>query len=131
MKLVVPEVGSTDAAAVWGAADRTVSSRALYPEARSALGRAIRSRRVRRTNVLTARALIESLWNDLDRVELTGGVARRAGDLAEHYGLRAYDAVHLASFEHLGDPEAMLVSADEELIGAAQALGFTTIRPQA
>ncbi|HZO98542.1 MAG TPA: type II toxin-antitoxin system VapC family toxin [Gaiellaceae bacterium] len=76
-----------------------------------------------------ARRRIEALWAATDRVELTDELACRAGDLAERHGLRAHDAVHLASFEEVGDPETVLVSGDEELLGAARSLGFATIRP--
>ncbi|MBD0330449.1 MAG: hypothetical protein ICV64_10155 [Thermoleophilia bacterium] len=55
--------------------------------------------------------------------------SRRAGHLAEPYALQAYDAVHLASLEQIGDSEVALVSAGDELVEAARSLGFTTIRP--
>jgi predicted nucleic acid-binding protein len=60
---------------------------------------------------------------------LTIEVARRAGDPAEQLGLRAYEAVHLASLEHVGDDDALLVAADEELLAAASALGYAIGRP--
>jgi len=76
-----------------------------------------------------ARRRIEALWAAVDRIGLTAALARRAGDLADQHRLRAYDAVHLASLEYVGDPETVLVSADEELLDAARSMGFTTIRP--
>lgn len=69
---------------------------------------------------------LERFWAAIDRVEPTEALARRAGELADAHGLRAYDAVHLASFEQVADPEAVLVSADGELVDAARSLGFTT-----
>jgi predicted nucleic acid-binding protein len=76
----------------------------------------------------SARSRIEALWAAVDRIELTEALARRAGELAERHRLRAYDAVHLASLEHAGNPETVLVSADDELVDAARSLGFATIR---
>jgi uncharacterized protein len=100
----------------------------LYPEARAAIGRAHRMGRLRSPELRRIRRRINALWAAVDRIGLTDLLAHRAGDLAEHYGLRAYDAVHLASLEQVGDPEVVLVSADEELVEAARSMGFTTIR---
>ncbi len=76
-----------------------------------------------------ARRRIEALWAAVDRVELTTALARRAGELADQHRLRAYDAVHLASLECVADPETVLVSADEELLGAARSMAFMTMSP--
>lgn len=126
MKLVVPEQGSEGALAAWGAADRVLSSQLLYPEARSALGRAARSGRLGRDEVPAARALVERLWRDLDRLGLTESLARQAGELADERGLRGYDAVHLASALSVADPGTVVVAADGELLAAARALGLAT-----
>ncbi len=56
----------------------------------------------------------------------TAALLRGAGDLAEEHGLRAYDAVHLASLEQIADAETVLVAADGDLPAAARARGFTT-----
>lgn len=128
MKLAVPEPGASDAIAAWLRADRVVSSLLLYPEARSALGRAIRSRRLVGGRERRARRLLERLWADVGRVGVSASLAVRAGELAEEHRLRAYDAVHLASLEAVGDAETVLVSADLDLVRAAGALGFATVR---
>lgn len=125
----MPEAGSDEVLAIWNDAERVLSSLLLYPEARAALGRAVHSRRLGGKHVPVARALAESLWSDIDRIGLTEPLVRRAGDLAEQHRLRAYDAVHLASFEHVDEPETLFVSADVELLDAAGAMGFTTVRP--
>lgn len=123
----MPEPGAAEVAGAWLGADRRVSSLLLYPEARAALARALRAGRLDPHRALTARRRVEALWAALDRVELTEALAQRAGDLAERCRLRGYDAVHLASLEHLGRDETVLVSADEELLGAAGTLGFMTV----
>lgn len=84
--------------------------------------------RLRQRELAPARRRIEALWAAIDRIELTEAIARRAGDLAERYRLRAYDAVHLASVEQVADTDAVLVSADDELVEAARTMGLTTIR---
>lgn len=107
-----------------------MSSLILYPEARAALGRARRLGRLDDRALAATRRRVEALWTALDRIDLTPEIAQRAGVLAELCGLRAYDSVHLASLEHAGDADTMLVSADEELLDAAQSLGFSTMRPR-
>jgi hypothetical protein len=72
---------------------------------------------------------IESLWAAIDRVELSERLARRAGGLATEHRLRAYDAVHLASLESVDDRDTLLVSADNALLDAARARGFSTVAP--
>ncbi len=106
-----------------------MSSLLLYPEARAAVARAERMGRLGQRQLGLARRRIEALWAAIDRILLTATLARRAGDLADQHGLRAYDAVHLASLEHVADTETVLVSGDEELLAAARAMGLATIRP--
>jgi hypothetical protein len=124
----VPERGSQEAVEVWVGAERVLSSLLLYPEARSAIGRAVRLRRLRREELPAVRALAERLWRDVGRVGLTEGLARNAGELAEAHGLRGYDAVHLASAASVADDDLVLVSADEKLLATARSLGFRTVR---
>ena len=47
LKLIIAEPGEEAALGVWGDADEVVASVLLYPEARAALARARRGRRVR------------------------------------------------------------------------------------
>jgi predicted nucleic acid-binding protein len=104
-----------------------VSSLLLYPETRAALARAQRARRAGSRGIATARERIEALWASIDRVEVTESLAVRAGELADGHGLRGYDAVHLASLEHVGDTDVVLVTADRDLVEAARSIGFATI----
>jgi hypothetical protein len=113
VKLILTERGSDAARSAWRDTDRVVSSLLLYPEARAALGR-------------VARASLESLWEQVDRVAIDEPLARSAADLAERCRLRAYDAVHLASALSLPEEDVVLVSADRDLLEAAQALGLDT-----
>ena len=46
--------------------------------------------------------------------------------LAERHGLRAYDAVHLASVDAVADEETLLVAADGAIVRAARAHGIAT-----
>jgi uncharacterized protein len=130
VKLIVPEPGTSEVAAVWSRADRLVSSQLLYPEARAAVARALTIGRLGRRRLPAVRRMLEELWARLDRVVVTEKLVRQAGDLAEEHGLRAYDAVHVASLQTVADPDVVLVASDGNLIAAAQSGGISaTILP--
>lgn len=126
LKLVIEEPGTDQARETWLSANRRVSSRLLYPEARAGLARAHRMRRIDKPMLDAARARVEAYIDDADLLEVTDVVARQAGDLAEEYGLRAYDAVHLATVAGVADESTVLVATDAELVRAARANGITT-----
>lgn len=119
------EPGSDAVSRTWSTATSRASSRLLYPEARAALASATRGGRLGTGVVVQTRRLLERLWEEVERVDLTGRLAHRAGDLAEQHGLRGYDAVHLASFEAIASDAALLVTFDGGLRRAALAMGFT------
>jgi predicted nucleic acid-binding protein len=75
-----------------------------------------------------ARRRVDSLWRDLGRIEVSASLARHAADLAEDLGLRAYDAVHLASLLAVAEPETVLAAADGQLREAAHTLGVAVAR---
>lgn len=87
-------------------------------------------RRIDAATLGEARMLVDRLVEEADLLELSGALARRAGDLAEEHGLRVYDAVHLASVEEIADADAVLVAADGDLAEAARARGINTARLQ-
>lgn len=100
---------------------------ALYPEARSALARALRAKRVPPRAAERNRRRLETLWDTITQITFDDAVARRAGELADRLHLRAYDAIHLASLEAARSAETVFVSADARQLVAAQALGFTVV----
>jgi predicted nucleic acid-binding protein len=73
------------------------------------------------------RELIDDLWNEITRIDVTEALVQRAGDLCDRHGLRAYDAVHLASCESIGQDDVVLVAADGDLLVAAREHGVTTL----
>lgn len=127
LKLVIDEAGSADALETWRRAQSRVSSQLLYPEARAGLARARRMNRLDTSDARAARQGIEDFLDEADLVGVTSDLAQRAGDLAEEHGLRAYDAVHLASAEAIGDASTVLVAADGELLTAARQHGLDTL----
>ena len=103
-----------------------MSSRLVYPEARAALAMAHRMDRVSPIQLRAAVEEFEALHDQLDLVEVTNEVVRDAGQLAEQFGLRGYDAVHLASARVVTDPDLVLAAGDQGLIAAARALNLGT-----
>jgi len=126
--LLVEEPGSDRAARLWDAAERVVTVRIAYPEARAALAQAQRLDRLTARGYRTARRNFEDLWAQLDRVEITPALAQRAGDLAETLGLRGYDAVHIAAAETLTDRELVVVAGDDDVLAAAASLRLAIAR---
>jgi len=77
---------------------------------------------------------VERDWKGSLAIRATDEVWNRASGLAGAFGLRAADAVHLASAAYLkgelrGTAELALVCSDFELNQAAQALGLKVIDP--
>jgi predicted nucleic acid-binding protein len=109
-------------AELWGTRLRAASSILCYPEGRAALAAARRGRRLSATGYGRVREEFESLQSELVAVGIDGPLARRAGELAEEFELRGYDAVHLASALALGTG-ITLVTWDEDLRRAAAQSG--------
>ena len=126
LPIIIEEAASQSAARLWDVADRVVSSRLIYPEGRAALAMASRMGRIGESELRSAVDDLEALFEQLDLVEVTERVSRRAGGLAEEFGLRGYDAVHLASAQQVADSELVLAASDRNLVAAARALGLAT-----
>lgn len=106
------------AAELWATSHPAISSILCYPEGRAALAAARRGARLTVTTHGRALDDFESLQDELSLIGIDAQLAREAGQLAEEFGLRGYDAVHLASALSTGE-EITLVSWDEDLRRAA------------
>jgi predicted nucleic acid-binding protein len=124
--IVIDEPSSTVASRLWDEADRVLSSRLVYAEGRAALAMARRVDRIDERGLREAVDDFESLHDQLDVIEVTEGLIREAGGLAEQLSLRGYDAVHLASARLVDDAEMVLAAGDQNLVVAAQAIGLAT-----
>jgi predicted nucleic acid-binding protein len=128
LPLLIAESGSTRAASLWLGADRVVSVRLIYPETRAALAQAERLGRLTARQLRDAVTDFDSLFEEIDLVEVDDALARRAGDLAELRQLRGYDAVHLAAANRVNDPDVVVVAGDGALLDAATAEGMTVAK---
>lgn len=125
--LLVDEPGSSTAATLWDSADRVVSVRLVYAEARAALAQAERMGRLSARRLRTAVRAMETLYDELDLVEVDDELVRRAGELAEGPALRGYDAVHLAAAALIDDDDLVVVAGDRTLLGAASQQGMAIV----
>ena len=131
VKLYINEAES-DAVAAWlSAATTRYTVLIAWAEMRAALARAERAGRFAAAFKKTALASAERDWADFVVVQPTEVIVRRAGDLADRFGLRGYDSVHLAAAEAISlllMPETLaFVCFDERLNDAARALGLVTV----
>jgi uncharacterized protein len=126
--LVIAEEGSEVADELWATSHPAISSILNYPEGRAALAAARRGARL--TLATHRRALdgFESLQGELSLIGIDAQLAREAGQLAEKFALRGYDAVHLASALAAGEA-ITLVSWDEDLRCAARHNGCAIAPP--
>ena len=124
MPLLIAEPRSERAAALWDGADRVVSVRLVYPEARAALAQAERLGRLTARQLRDTVTEFDALFEQIDVVEVDDVLARRAGELAEVRQLRGYDAVHLAAADRVRDPSVVMIAGDGALLAAAAAEGM-------
>ncbi|MBI2942279.1 MAG: type II toxin-antitoxin system VapC family toxin [Chloroflexi bacterium] len=115
-----------------------ITARISMVEVYSALNRRLREARL--SIVDYAQIVIDFMaicLTDYELVELTPSIVERARILLEHYPLRAYDAVQLASalatrdaLQSAGLAAPIFLAADERLLSAAQAEGLATDDPR-
>src|SRR5215471_1399297 len=72
-----------------------------YPETRAALARLRRSGDLSPAKFAAAKRSFDAQWPAFLTLDVTPPVSQEAGDFAEHYALRGFDALHLASFAEI------------------------------
>lgn len=127
IKLLIDEVGTTEAGRIWDEPDVLVSARLGHVEARAALAAALRQGRISAEVLHSAVQGLEVLWSQVSVIEIDDDLMRLAGDLAATHSLRGYDAVHLAAAHLVGAD--VFSSADRRLCAAASACGFHVANP--
>ena len=132
VKLYVAEPGSDAVRGLMAQASVVATSGIAYPEARAALARRRRERALTAGAFTRAKRAFEDDWTKYLAVEVSASVCREAGELAERYRLRGYDAVHLASYLEIargaGVTETQFSSFDNRLNRAAETAVRTMAR---
>jgi predicted nucleic acid-binding protein len=127
VKMLIDEPGS-DALQATMATAQPFSCRITYAETRAAVARREREAPERSDHWASARAQLAVDWAKFGVVEVVQPVVERAGELADLFALRGYDAVQLAAaralHDELGEP-LTFVCYDRRLNRAARLLGLT------
>lgn len=130
VKLFIAEPERDQVHAIWSVAEGAVTSRLTYVEIRAGVAAARRSGRLDRAGHAVALSMLDDTWAEMIILDLSADLARRAGDLTETLGLRAGDAVQLASALEIEPDDVMLVSWDARLRGAASNAGLPVFPPE-
>ncbi|HSO28859.1 MAG TPA: type II toxin-antitoxin system VapC family toxin [Candidatus Sulfomarinibacteraceae bacterium] len=126
-KLLVPEPGTDAVDGLWEHVGDRYASLIGYAELRSAVAAAARSRRLGGLALPATRALIDALWTSVVAVEVDESLVREAGDLSDRHGLRAGDAIHLASALRVAEGPTAFIAFDGRLRDAAAAEGLIVL----
>jgi uncharacterized protein len=127
VKLYTSELGSAETRRAVDEADRIASSLLAYTETRAALARKYRIREIDAATFARSKADFEADWKGFVIMPVDAQTIRSAGEFAEQFGLRAYDAVHLAAAKSLSRDTASRVRFmcfDGALNRAASSLGL-------
>ena len=126
VKLYIREDDSDEVIAAVADASAVATSWLAYPEACAAFERRRRDKSVSPSALKAARQAFEADWPAWIAVSLDTDLVRHSARLAEKHGLRAADAVHLASFERIlttAEDDVRFMCADDRLNRAARRLG--------
>lgn len=130
VKLYVEEAGSAIVRDVTQKASVIAASKIAYAEARAAFAR---KQRDDGFSITALRKIVEDLnrdWESYFIIEVTDGIIRSAGDIAEKYLLRGFDSIHLASAVNLKGKimgEVSFSSTDSKLNRAAGKEGIKVL----
>ncbi len=132
VKLYVDEDGTDEIRRVVSQSEAVAASWIAYAETRSAFARRYREGGIPITEYRQRVGAFEDDWAGYLAVDVSHDVIRRAGNLAEKHGLKALDAIHLASALNLKDDQAspslsvIFSSADARLQRASEEEGLAS-----
>ncbi|MEX2183316.1 MAG: type II toxin-antitoxin system VapC family toxin [Chloroflexota bacterium] len=125
VKLYVDDEGpGFDLVPVTRAFDSLTTSRLTYVETTAALAAMRRAGRMSPARHAAALDDFAVLWATFTVIDISREVAQVASEVADTFGLRAADAIHLASLRALDAPAVPLIAWDVRLRRAALANGF-------
>ncbi|MGO9267837.1 MAG: type II toxin-antitoxin system VapC family toxin [Candidatus Binataceae bacterium] len=130
VKLYATEPGSVQTRRAVNRADQVASSLLAYVETRAAFARKKRMRQLSDAQLERSKRAFERDWHGFVRLPADIETVRRAGDLAEQFQLRGYDALHLATADLLSRQTGTHISFlgfDAALNDAASKLGLTLL----
>lgn len=122
VKLYVAEAESEWVHEAVEKAERAATSTVAYAELRAALGRRRRIGDLDEEGYRRAIGKVNADWRGFVRISVSNLVAYRAGEMAERYALRGFDAIHPASAARLGErfSDLRFLAFDTRLMQAAR-----------
>ena len=127
VKRYVAEAGSAEVIELIGQAEAVGTVVISRAEVAAALAKAARIQVLPRDEAGSALKVFNRDWENLVRLQMTEGLVSRAASLAWDYGLRGYDAVHLASalfWQDMLGAAITVASYDRQLWEAVKANGL-------
>lgn len=128
VKLYVREAHSADVMALARKSQQWLCHQGGYVEVRAALAAAERLERISAQARSQAVARFTKDWRNISQVQFDEALLERAAELAEGFGLRGYDSVHLAAADRIRDAvgeRLVFVCFDERLNRAAKLIGIS------
>lgn len=129
-KLYVDEAGSDAVHAAVTAAEAVAVCRIAWAEAVAALAHRGRDAPGDQSGLEQAKAVLRNDWSRFLIMEVTQELVEQAGEFADTFALRGYDAVHLAAAHRLGQVAAdpiLFACFDHRLSRAAKVLGMSEL----
>jgi len=127
VKLYIREAHSADVLALARKSQQWLCHQVGYVEVRAALAAAERLERISAQARSQAVARFVKDWRSISQVLLDEPLIERAAELAEGFGLRGYDSVHLAAADRIRGAvveKLMFACFDERLNRAARLIGL-------
>lgn len=124
VKILLREGEAETARWLWHSAERRTTSVVAYVEARAAIAAAARDGRLGSGAAEARRVELDRRWRQCQPVALDDRLLQLAGSIADDEGLRALDAIHLATALYIADARTLFVTWDRRLAGAASRLGL-------
>jgi predicted nucleic acid-binding protein len=128
--LLVEEAGTDVSLRVFLQAESVATVRMTFAETSAALARASRLRRLTSDAHDRALAGLESVWAQMDVLDVDDGLVRAAGVLARDHALRGYDAVHCAAALRVTSGTTVALAGDRDLLAAWQREGLQVLDTQ-
>jgi uncharacterized protein len=127
VKLYATESGTNAIRQAVAAADDAVTSLIAYAETRAAFAKKYRMGEIAAHELDRIKREFDLDWQHFNQLPVEREIVRLAGDLAERFRLKGYDAVHLATADRLyREVRSRLLFAcfDSALNAAASTLGL-------
>ncbi len=127
VKCFVTEIGSADVRAAVETAELVGTVSVTRVEVESAFAKSVRVGLLTDADARLAQATFVTLWPDLIRIHVSDFIVTSASELVWTHGLRAYDAVQLATalfWQRSIGQTVVFATYDQKLWQAAQAAGL-------